>query len=146
MSQEIINKAAEIVTANTVKNGMFNNEICNLSIIDEEGYPTTSVLTPAKSDGIKTVYLCTTLDGNAARRIRKSSRASVSFTSAEYCVNLVGEIEVITEQSIKSELWYDGLAEHYQSGETDPNYCVLKFTTKRYKLFVDWQDVAGRMD
>ena len=146
MSQAIINKAAEIVAANTVKKGAYNNEICNLSLIDEDGYPTTSVLTPAKSEGIETVYLCTTLDSNSPRRIAKCNRAGVSFTSAEYCVNLVGEIEVITDQSIKSALWYDGLAEHYPEGASDPNYCVLKFTTKRYKLFVDWQDVEGSLN
>ena len=146
MSQEIIKKATEIVAANTVKNGTFNNEICNLSLIDEDGCPTTSVLTPAKSDGIETVYLCTMLDSNAPRRIAKNNRAGVSFTSAEYCVNLVGEIEVITEQIIKSEIWYDGLAHHFPDGATDLNYCVLKFTTKRYKLFVDWQEVEGRLE
>ena len=73
----------------------------------------------------------------------KNNRAVPAYRShpQEYCLNLVGEIEVVTEQNIKSELWYNGLAEHYPDGATDPNYCVLKFTTKRYKLFVDWQEV-----
>jgi general stress protein 26 len=141
---EIINKAAQIIAANTVKNKTYNNEICNLALIDENGYPTTSVITPTKSDGLKTVWLCTMLDSNHARRIGRCSHASVSFTSAEYCVNLVGDVEVITDPAVKSEMWYDGLAYHFPDGETDPNYCVLKFTTKRYKLFIDGEDVAGR--
>jgi len=145
MNQEIIKKAAEIIAANTVKNKTFNNEICYLSLIDEDGYPTTSVITPAKSDELKTVWLCTMLDSNHARRIANCSRASVSFTSAEYCVNLVGDIEVITDAAVKQEMWYDRLAYHFPCGETDPNYCVLKFTTKRYKLFIDGEDVAGRI-
>jgi general stress protein 26 len=143
---EIINKATQIIEANTVKNRTYNNEICNLALIDENGYPTTSVITPAKSDGLKTVWLCTMLDSNHARRIAKCSRASVSFTSPEYCVNLVGDIEVITDPAVKSEMWYDGLTYHFPDGETDPNYRVLKFTTKRYKLFIDGEDVAGRIE
>ena len=144
MNEQIIKKAAEIVAANTVKNRTYNNEISNLSLIGEDGYPTTSVITPAKSDGIKTVYLCTGLESNHAQRIAKCSRASVSFTSTEYCVNLVGDIEVITAPAVKSEMWYDGLAYHFPGGETDLNYCVLKFMTKRYKLFIDGEDAAGR--
>ena len=146
MNQEIIKRAGEIIAANTVKNGTYNNEICNLSLIDEDGYPTTSVITPAKSDGLKAVYLCTGLESNHARRIAKNMRASMSFTSTEYCVNLVGDIEVITDAAVKSEMWYDGLAYHFPGGDTDPNYCVLKFTTKRYKLFIDGEDVAGRIE
>ena len=146
MSQEIINKAAKIIAANTVKNGTFNGEICTLTLIDEDSYPTASVITPAKSDGLNWLTFGTLLNDNRAKRAKNCNRASVSWGTAEYCVNLVGDIEVITDQQVKSEMWYDGLAHHFPDGETDLNYCVLKFTTRRYKLFVDWQDVAGRME
>jgi len=142
MSNSII-RAGEIIAANTVKNGAFNGEICNLSIIDENGYPTTSVLTPAASEGIRWVAVCTMLDSDAVRRLKNNNRASVSFTSGEYCVNLVGEMEIITDAKMKQEMWYDGLSHHFPAGASDPNYCVLKFTTKRYKLLVDWEENAG---
>ena len=144
MNQESITRAGQIVAANTVKNAVYKGEVCNLSLIDEDGYPTTSVLTPAASEGIKWLTLCTSLDGNAVRRIKKCNRASISFTSSEYCVNLVGEVEIITNADVKREMWYDGLINHYTSAD-DPNYCVLKFTTKRYKLFVDWKDAEGTL-
>lgn len=96
-----------------MKNGTFNNEICNLSLIDEDGYPTTSVITPAKSEGLKTVYLCTGLDSNHAQRIARCPNASVSFTTTEYCVNLVGDIEIITDPAVKIEMLYDGLEHHF---------------------------------
>jgi Uncharacterized stress protein (general stress protein 26) len=79
-----------------------------LSLIDSEGYPTASIITPSRSDGI----------------------------------NLVGEIEIIMADDVKREMWYDGLGHHF-TGSDDPNYCVLKFTTKRYKLFSDYEDMAG---
>jgi general stress protein 26 len=43
----------------------------------------------------------------------------------------------LTDPDIKKELWYDGWEYHF-SGTEDPNYCVLKFTSKRYNLFLDY--------
>jgi len=140
--QAIIKKAGEIVEANAIQGGEFTGQICVLSLIDENGYPTAAVLTPSKADGIREVMLCTSLDGNAAKRAANCNRASVSFNSAEYCVNLVGEIEFITDPTAKKDMWYDGLSFHY-SGPEDPNYGLLKFTTKRYKLFVGYEEAAG---
>jgi len=143
MSEQIVKKATAIIAENTVKNGMFNDEICTLALIDEDGYPTASVITPAKSDGLRWLTLCTILGENRARRAKNCGRASVSFNSPEYCINLVGDIEVITDPAVKSEMWYDGLAYHFPGGETDPNYCVLKFNTKRYKLFIGGEEAEG---
>jgi general stress protein 26 len=41
---------------------------------------------------------------------------------------------------MKKETWYEGLEEHFPNGVADPNFCVLKFTTKRYNLWVDAQE------
>ena len=142
MNQTILNRAAEIIAANTVKNKTFAGEICNLSLIDEAGYPSTSVLTPAGSKGVEEIMLCTLLDGSAVKRIAKNNGASISFTSQAYCINLVGEIRVVTDPQVKEAMWYDGLA-HYCSGPEDPNHCVLQFTTNRYKIFIDGEETAG---
>jgi general stress protein 26 len=135
MNQEIINKAIEIVQNNTVNGSEYNGQICTLSLIDEEGFPTASVLTPSKCDGINWLTLCTNLNGNNVKRIKNCNRASICFSSGEYCINLVGEIEIITSSEVKKEMWYDGLSFHFENAN-DPSYCVLKFTTKRYKLLV----------
>ena len=144
MNQELINKAIEIVEANSVQGGEFHGQICTLSLIDEDGFPTMSILTPSKSDGINWVTLCTKLDENRARRAANCKSAAICFGSDEYCINLVGEIEVITSADTKREMWYDALKYH-TTGPDDPNYCVLKFTTKRYKLFVNGEETSGTL-
>jgi general stress protein 26 len=144
MNQDIIAKAAEIVKKNSVHCGEAGFGICTLSLIDAEGFPTASIVTPSKSDGINWITFGTMLDGNRAKRIANCNRASVCFGTAEYCVNLVGEIEVITSDDVKREMWYDGLGHHF-TGPDDPNYCVLKFTAKRYKLFIGFKDMAGTL-
>ena len=51
---------------------------------------------------------------------------------------------MLNEYEIKKEMWYDGLKNHF-SGWEDPNYCVLKFTTERYNLLVDWENAKGNI-
>jgi general stress protein 26 len=142
MNQELINQANKIVKENSVEGGDFTGQNCTLTLIDDEGYPTTCVITPSKSDGINWIIFCTLLDGNRAKRALNNSRASVCFGTAEHCVNLVGDIEVITSQDVKDEMWYDALNHHF-NGQNDPNYCVLKFTAKRCKLFIGFQEAEG---
>ncbi|MCL1820936.1 MAG: pyridoxamine 5'-phosphate oxidase family protein [Oscillospiraceae bacterium] len=144
MSNEIITRAGEIVGQSTVNGGEYNGQNCVLSLIDLEGYPTSSVITAAKSDGIKWLTFCTGLGGNKPKRIEKCNRASVCFGTGDYNISLVGEIEVITDAAVKEDTWYKGMENHF-SGSDDPNYCVLKFTTKSYNLLVDWQEASGKL-
>jgi len=146
MSQDIINKAAEIVKQQTAHGGEAGFGICTISLIDEDGFPSASVISPAKSDGLNTLTFGVMLDSPKASRAKNCNRASVCFGTMEHCINLVGEVEILTSDDIKREMWYDGLSHHFPQGMDDPNYGVLKFTTKRYKLFVDFQpEVEGRL-
>jgi len=144
MNQDIITKATEIVKENSVHGGKAGFGICTLSLIDSECFPTASIVTPSKSDGINWITFGTMLDQNRAKRVANCNRASVCFGTAEHCINLVGEIEIITSDNVKREMWYDGLGHHF-TGPDDPNYCVLKFTTKRYKLFIDYEELVGTL-
>lgn len=144
MNQELITKAAEIVKQSSAHTSPSGFGMCTLSLIDEDGYPTSSIITPSRSDGIQWMTFGTMLDQNRAKRIAACNRASVCFGTADYCINLVGDMEIITTDEVKREMWYDGLSHHF-TGPDDPNYCVLKFTTRRYKLFLDFQDVEGTL-
>ena len=144
MNQDLMVKASEIVRESSAHGGKAGFGICTLALIDAEGFPTTSVVSPAKSDGIRWLTIAVELDGNSAKRSKNCNRASICFGTAEHSINLVGEIEVITSDDVKREMWYDGLKMHF-TGPDDPNYCVLKFTTKRYKLFVDYEYLEGTL-
>lgn len=139
MHQEIISKAGKIVEQNS---GMGTH--CVLAQLDLDGYPTAATVTASKADGINWITFCTGLGSNKANRIRKCNTASVCFDSEEYNITLVGTMEILTDPEIKKEMWYEGLVNHF-SGPDDPNYCVLRFHTKRYNLLVDWQEVRGEL-
>lgn len=139
MNEEIISRAGEIVSQNIGEAGY-----CVLALIDLDGYPTASTISAAKVDGINWLTFCTGLNSPKVHRINKCNRASVCFNSAEYNITLVGTIEILTDPEIKKEMWYGGLTQHF-SGPDDPNYCVLRFKTEHYNLFVDWKEVRGTL-
>jgi len=147
MSEKAIKKAEEIVKSKTAEANMGAG--VTLSLLDHEGYPTTSTLSISKADGIRQITFGGMLDSNKAKRAQSNSRASVCIFDddyeggAYYNITLVGDIEVVTDMEIKKETWYPALEEHFPNGGVnDPNYCVLKFTTKRYNLWVDIAEEA----
>lgn len=139
MDKDIIKRAGEIVEKNV---GV--RTYCALAQIDLDDYPTVSTITASKADGINWITFCTGLGSNRTERIKKCNRASVCFNADDYNITLVGELEVLTDPEIKREMWYEGLANHF-SGPDDPNYCVLRFKTKRYNLLVDWKEARGEL-
>ena len=152
MSEKIIKRAEEIVHLKTAAVNMGVG--VTLSLLDHEGYPTTSTLSISKADGIRQIFFGGGLSSNKAKRAIQCSRASVCIfnddieNNAYYNITLVGDIEVVTDPDVKKDVWYEGLDEHFPNGGIDdPDYCVLRFTTKRYNLWIDFEDeVAGSFD
>ncbi len=139
MEKEILKKAGEIVEKNTGA-----ESYCVLALIDTDGYPAASTISASKADGINWITFCTGYGSPKTNRIDNCKQASVCFNSPEYNISLIGDIEVVTDPEVKKEMWYSGLANHF-NGPEDPNYCVLRFTTKRYNLLVDWQELRGNL-
>jgi general stress protein 26 len=139
MHQEIIGRAAEIVAK---RSG--GGDYCTLALIDTDGYPTASTISVSKAEGIRRLTFCTGLASTKAIRIGKNNRASVCFNAEDYNVSLVGTMEIVTDPATKKEMWYDGMSHHF-SGPDDPAYCVLRFTTERYNLLVDWKEAQGTL-
>ena len=112
MSKEIIEKAGKIIQTHTGKNAAEGSEpYCVLALIDLEGYPTASAITPAQAEGIEKISMCTGLSSNKAERVRKCNRAGICFSSLEYNITLTGTIEIITDPKVKKE--YDTLEAKY---------------------------------
>lgn len=136
--EQIIKRAEEIIQKRAEKN---EHNFCTLALMDTDDYPTTTTITISKADGIKWVTFCTGT-GAKSDKIKHSNKASVCINDDTYHISLVGTIEEITDLEIKKEMWYEGLANHFK-GYDDPDYCVLKLTTKKYSMLVDWQEAKG---
>ena len=140
MKEKLLEKAAKIIEGCSRANGA-EGGFCTLALIGPDGYPTTTTISVSKAEGLRWLTFCTDIDSKA-ERIRFCDKASVCFNSEEYHISLIGKIEMITDPDVKKEMWYSGLYHHFR-GADDPRYCVLKFTTERYNILLDWQEVKG---
>ena len=138
MGEATIKKAEEIIAGRTVKDRKYNNEMCVLTLIDDKGYPYSTVITPGKSDGIKTIWFGTNDESTKLGYIAKNNKASVCFPSEAYNITLIGETEVLeaTDENKENVMWYDGL-DHTNSNK------IIVFKTKRYSIFlIDGENVG----
>ncbi|MDR2870313.1 MAG: pyridoxamine 5'-phosphate oxidase family protein [Deferribacteraceae bacterium] len=143
---EVIKAAGEIIASLSAQEAEEGIETyCTLALVDAEGYPFASTINVSRSEGIEWVYLCTGLSSEKVRLIQENPRAALCFSHPNYNLSLIGDIEVITEPDIKEFMWYDGLKFIFTGGPSDPRYCVLQFTTKRYKLMIDYEEAIGGM-
>ena len=112
-----------------------------ISSVDENGFPNTKAMfAPRKIDG-NDFYFSTNTSSMRVSQYRANERASVYFYQLgrfSYTgVMFVGTMQVLTDQAIKEEIWRPGDTMFYRQGKTDPDYCVLKFTAQRCRVYKD---------
>ena len=148
MNTYLLNKAEEIVNRSTMQTLEISqvNADWVMSLIDEDGYPASSMITAAKADGFRWIAFCTGIGWNKQLRAKKNSHSCIylfdkeSFTG----ISLVGDIEVTTDYDIKKQMWYDGLdAGGFFRGPDDEKLCVLLFKPKKYNIYIDNQTIRG---
>ncbi len=54
---------------------------------------------------------------------------------------LKGIVEILENQEIKDELWQMGDIMYYKKGKTDPDYCVIKFTSISARYYSDFKSI-----
>ena len=144
MNQEIIKRASEVINSRTdyIGDGMGGYAV--LSLIDENGYPTSSTMTISKADGINWISFLSDTNGTKAQRIAKSNKACVCLASSEYHISLVGTVEIITDPVVKKEHWQEVVTNYYKADWSNPDWAVLRFTTEHYNLFFASDDTEAK--
>ncbi len=113
-----------------------------LGSVDDNGVPNIkAMLAPRQMIGIKEFYFSTNLSALRTQQYLKNPKACVYFFRKglfRYTgVMLRGTMEVATEQEVKNLLWRKGDTRFYKYGVTDPDYCVLKFTSANGRFYQD---------
>ncbi len=120
-----------------------------ISSVDSEGFPNTkAMLSPRKIDG-NDFYFSTNTSSLKVAQYNADEKACVYFYKRSLFsymgVMLVGTMQVLTEQSIKDEIWQAGDTMFYKEGKTDPDYCILKFSALKCRVYkdlkTDWIDL-----
>ncbi len=116
-----------------------------ISSVDDKGFPNTkAMLSPQKMDG-NDFYFSTNTSSMRVAQYNANEKACIYFYKRGWFrytgVMLVGTMQVLTEQSIKDEIWRAGDRMFYKKGKTDPDYCVLKFTALKCRVYKDLKTV-----
>lgn len=107
-------------------------KVAFIGSVDENGFPNIkAMLKPRKRNGIKEFYFTTNTSSMRVRQYLHDNKACVYFCDTRFFrgIMLKGTMEVLTDADSKEMIWQDGDTEYYKEGVTDPDYCVLKFTT-----------------
>ncbi len=120
--------------------------VAYLGVIEENGYPHVSTVSTIKPNNIFEVYFATGIGANKTKRLLADKRASVCYHIEGNNITLIGESEILTDQKTKSRYWHDWFINHFPNGESDPNYCIIKFTTKQVSLWIDKESAEFTID
>ncbi len=110
--------------------------------INEFGYPNVkAMLRPRKRKGLREFYFSTNTSSVRVQHYKNNPNASIYFYHKgliKYVgVMLKGKMEVLTDQATKNIIWEKGDTMFYKKGVTDPDYCVLKFTSESGRYYCD---------
>jgi len=131
MDTKLLEKANEIIKS---------FDYASFGVIDENGFPSVSAISLQNPENISELYFTTTMDSNKVKRLQKNNKASINCYTSMNNITLVGETEIFSDQETKSKYWQEWVqlgSDVYPGGITDPNYCFIRFTTKRVALWID---------
>jgi general stress protein 26 len=124
--------------AKTIGGIIDKSSVAIIGSIDDEGFPNTkAMLAPRKRNGIKELFLTTNTSSMRVKHYTKNPKACVYFFDPRFFrgVMLKGAMEILHDDASKRMLWKDGDEKYYPEGVTDPDYCVLKFTTQSGRCY-----------
>ena len=115
-------------------------QVITVASIDENGYPRPVPMVKIKDeDGA--IYVSTGTSSAKTAHFKANPKAGVSIMKGDSSIVYTGEMEVVTDSSVKRSLWGDWMLPHFPGGVEDPEYCVLKFMPKSATYWIDNQFV-----
>ena len=109
-----------------------------IASVDEDGFPNLkAMLKPRENDGLKVFYFTTNTSSMRVKQYLKNPKASIYFYDTRFFKGLMlkGTMEVLLDQATRDRIWRDGDEMYYHLGATDPDYCVLKFTADKGRMY-----------
>lgn len=117
---------------------------CCIGTFGLDGYPNIkAMLRPRKRNGIKEFFLSTNTSSNKVQALRANPKACLYFYDRIFFRGLMleGTVEILEDQDSKTMLWERGDTAYYHEGVTDPDYCVLKFTTTGARYYHNYKSI-----
>lgn len=142
MNPKAIEKANEIINGKSGFVGGGMEGYVSLALIDEHDDPVITTISIARADGIRWLTFVPGSDRNSVKRASRCNRACVCINSRHYHISLVGSIEILTDAQSKRDNCMEPLRA-YWDGPEEADYCVLRFTTEHYTIYLIDSDFEG---
>lgn len=108
-----------------------------LSTINEEGFPRPVAIDVIAHEGIREIWMTTYRNSAKARHLLRNQKAGVAFVREADSASLTGKAEIITDKDTLRRFWKDFFIHYYTGGPFDENYCLIRFSTQKAKLWID---------
>ncbi len=98
----------------------------------DNGYPNTKAMLKMENEGLKVSWFSTNTSSQRVSQLTRDKRACVYLvdTKAFEGLMLVGEVEVLSDAESRQRIWGEGFERYYPKGVNDPDYSVLRFTSR----------------
>ncbi len=119
--------------------------------IDENGYPhTRAVFNLRNLEQFPTlekvfkdhnedllIYISTNTSSSKVEHIRNNTAVSLCITDPENFrgLTLGGDINIVTDEEIKTDLWLDWWEQYYPKGREDEDYTILELNPKTIEVW-----------
>ncbi|MFA5180923.1 MAG: pyridoxamine 5'-phosphate oxidase family protein [Syntrophales bacterium] len=126
----------------TIGNLIDKANVSIISSVDEDGFPNSkAMLPPRKREGIKHFFFTTNTSSLRVGQYLKNRKACIYFFDKRFFkgVMLRGAMEVLHDSAAKEMIWIQGDEMYYPQGVTDPDYCVLRFTTQNGRYYSNFK-------
>lgn len=103
-----------------------------LNLANPKKYPKLKDKVISADGETLTIYFTTNTSSRKVRQLRENNKVCLYFVLPKKFkgVSAIGTIEEVTDQTVKEDFWQTGWYIYYHKGPTDPDYTILKFTTK----------------
>lgn len=105
--------------------------------INSDGFPRPVPMAKGHTVGCNEVWMATGADSDKVADFKINPKAGLCYSSAGDSVALRGTVEIITDDSIRKEMWQDWYIRHFPGGPTDPNYLILRFIGTDATIWID---------
>ena len=105
--------------------------------IDANGYPRPVQMSKIGARGFHEVWMATSADSVKVNDFRTNNKAGLCYDYYGDGVALRGTVEVVTNETIRKEMWKDWLIHHFCGGPSGPNYVLLHFIGKEATFWIN---------
>ena len=128
MSVSIIEKAEQILLQSTD---------LSIAYIREDGYPRVSTISVLRSDGLKRIYMSSSINALKTKRLQANAKVSLCLHSGGNNITLTGMLSVSQEDSLRESLWQPWCINHFPDGALGELFCIFIFEAQEATFWID---------